>query len=107
MSKSTHSLLSDVFYNGPIASPHELDRTLEFEIEDGAVTGAASQVQVEACASDFALLSHFGQLLANTLNLGDFLAAECRESGRITSIERSESGREESWQATVAPTSKA
>lgn len=95
----------DLFYDGPVARPLKLERQLEFDIEGGAVTGAASQLEVEACAADFALLTYFGQLIGSNLELGDCTAIVLEESGQRSSYRQANQADSASWSVRMLPVS--
>lgn len=103
MPPAPRDLSPKLFYNGPIARPLDLERRLEFEIEDGAVTGAASQLEVEACAADFALLNYYADLLGTNLALGDCLGFEAHEPRQVSKFKHSNLVGADSWHATYTP----
>ena len=105
MDDPPQDLSPQLFYGGPVARSLDLDQQLDFEIEDGAVTGAASQMEVEACAADFALLNYYCQLLGSNLALGACTAFELHETSQTAKFERQNDANSESWYATIAPTS--
>ncbi len=92
-----------LFYDGPVARPLRLERRLEFEIEGGAVTGAASQQEVEACAADFALLTYFGQLIGANLELGDCVGVSLEEAGQRSRYRQADQAHGDSWSARMDP----
>ena len=106
MASPPKDLSPQLFYGGPVARPlNGLDHQLDFEIEDGAVTGAASQIEVETCAADFALLNYYGQLLGSNFSLGDCTAFELHETSQTAKFERQDEVNIESWHASIAPNS--